>query len=363
MRPPVITRYLLKETGLTSLAVAVVLLGVLFTNALVRLLGQAAENDIPSGGVLSLVGLATIGYFRFLLPASILLGIVLAFGRLYRDSEMPALAACGVGPGRLFRALLTLAIPATVLVAWLSLSVAPWAARAATDLQAALVRSMELESISAGRFLTSKRAQGMLYVESMGPDGEMRDVFLETRRDDQTIVVTAASGRRRVDPGTGESFLVLSDGWRVEGIPGDLRWRILQFEEHGVRLSEGPSPDVYLRLRAVPTAQLLERRGIPELAELQDRLAPPLMMLVLTLLAVPLSRTAPRAGRYGKLMVAVLAFVVYVTLLNASVELLKEGKLPPEVGVWWVHGLMVALALLWWRHSFGVWRPLRRRRR
>lgn len=360
MTSSILSRYLLREVGLTSLAVSAVLVGVLFTNSLVRLLGQVAKNALPSGGILSLLGLMTLGYFSYLLPAGILLGTVLAFGRMYRDSEMPVLAACGVGPGQLLRELLWIVVPAILVVAWLALSVAPWALHTAANVQVLLQQSLEVEGIRAGRFLTSNRAQGMLYVERMTADGEMQDVFLETRRDGETILVSAANARRQIDPATGATFLVLRDGYRLEGVPGAQRWRILQFEEHGVRLRESPLPEARIRQRAIPTAELLARGQPGDTAELQLRLSAPLMTLVLAVLALPLSKTAPREGRYGRLLTAVLLFVIYFSLLNASADGIKAGWMPSWIGVWWVHLAMVVLALLWVRQSFGVLRFGRR---
>lgn len=360
MKFSILGRYLLREVGLTSLAVSAVLIGVLFTNSLIRLLGQAAQNNLPSSGILSLLGLTTLGYFSYLLPAGLLLGMVLTFGRMYRDSEMPVLAACGVGPWQLLRELLWIVVPAVLAVAWLALSVAPWALHTAANVQALLQQSLEMESIRAGRFLTSSRAQGMLYVERMTADGEMEDVFLQTQRDGETVLVSAATARRQLDPATGANFLVLHEGYRMEGVPGTQRWRILQFEEHGVRLSEGPLPDVRIKQRAVPTEGLLERGQPADIAELQWRLSAPLMVLVLTLLAVPLSKTAPREGRYGRLLTAVLLFVVYFSLLNASADGIKTGRLPQWIGLWWVHLVIAALALYWLRQNFGVLRFRRR---
>lgn len=362
MRSSIISRYLLKEAGLTSLAVSAVLIGVLFTNSLIRLLGQAAQNNLPPGGVLNLLGLATLGYFGFMLPAGILLGMALTFGRLYRDSEMPVLAACGVGPWQLLRALLWLVVPAVLVTAWLSLSVAPWASRTAANVQVVLQQSLELEGVQPGRFITSRRAQGMLYVDAMGDDGEMRGVFLETEREGETILVSAATARRQIDQDSGDTMLVLRDGYRFEGVLGELSWRMLQFEEHGVRLAKGPLPDVRIKQKAVPTGTLLARGETADIAELQWRLSPPLMVLILTLLAVPLSKTAPREGRYGRLLTAVLLFVVYFSLLNLSVDALKSGQLSPWVGVWWVHLSMALLGLVWLRRSFGVLQPWWRRR-
>src|SRR5690606_20470314 len=151
-----------------------------------------------------------------------LLGTVLAFGRMYRDSEMPVLAACGVGPWQLLRALLWILVPAVLMVAWLALSVAPWAQQTAANVR--VEQSLEAESIRPGRFLTSDRARGMLYVERIAADGEMQDVFLETRNEGETVLVSAATAHRQLDPVSGASFLVLRDGYRLEGVPGAGRW-------------------------------------------------------------------------------------------------------------------------------------------
>src|SRR5690625_763696 len=362
MRFSIISRYLLREAGLTSLAVSVVLIGVLFTNSLIRLLGQVAQNNLPPSGILNMLGLATLGYFGFLLPASILLGMALTFGRLYRDSEMPVLAACGVGPWQLLRALLWLIVPVALIVAWLSLSVAPWASRTAATVQAELQQTLELEIIRPGRFITSKRAQGMLYVDSMSDDGLMQGVFLETERDAETILVSAASARRQTDPQSGDTLLVLWDGYRFEGVLGGPSWRMLQFEENGVRLAKGTLPDVRIKQKTIPTAVLLARAEPADIAELQWRLSPPRMVFMLTLLAVPLSRTGPREGRYGRLLSAILLFVVYFSLLNLSTDAIKGGRLSPWIGVWWVHLLMLCLGLVWLMRSFGLSAPWQRRR-
>lgn len=359
MKSTIISRYLFKEAGMTTLAVAAVLVGVLFTNSLIRLLSRAADGNLPASGVMSMLGLFTVGYISFVLPAAVLLGIVLTFGRLYRDSEMPALSAAGVGPWQLLGALTWLVVPIALLVAWLSLSAAPWASLTAANLQAELQQSVELEGVRPGRFLTSAQAKGVLYVEDMADDGELRGVFLQTERDAETVLVTAATARRRIDPVTGEDFLVLRDGYRLEGIPGERRWRLLEFEEHGIRLREAPLPEVRIKQRSVPTAELLRRWRPADQAELQLRLSAPLMVLVLAVLAIPVSKASPREGRYGKLLIAVFLFVVYFNLLNLSAEWLSDKRLPPWVGLWWVHALMAGIGLVWLRRSFG----LRRRRR
>ncbi len=59
------------------------------------------------------------------------------------------------------------------------------------------------------------------------------------------------------------------------------------------------------------------------------------MALVLTLVAVPLSRLRPRQGRYARVGFAIVVYIVYSNLIAAAKVWVEKGDLPPIVGVWW----------------------------
>ena len=67
--------------------------------------------------------------------------------------------------------------------------------------------------------------------------------------------------------------------------------------------------------------------------------------LLLTLIAVPLSRLTPRQGRYARIGVAALTYFFYSNLLSAAKVWVEKGILPPAIGVWWVHLIALALGL------------------
>ena len=64
------------------------------------------------------------------------------------------------------------------------------------------------------------------------------------------------------------------------------------------------------------------------------------------LLAVPLSHAKPRQGRYGKLVYGIVAYLVYVNLLGLGQAAITGGVLPPALGMWWVHALVLGAAML-----------------
>ena len=63
-------------------------------------------------------------------------------------------------------------------------------------------------------------------------------------------------------------------------------------------------------------------------AELHWRVALPMMCVVLTLLAVPLSRLNPRQGRYARVWVAVVVYFVYSNLISAGKVWIAHGTVP-----------------------------------
>jgi lipopolysaccharide export system permease protein len=185
----------------------------------------------------------------------------------------------------------------------------------------------------------------------------MKNVFMQLREDNKNSVVSANSGHKEVLKETGDQFLILEKGQRYEGPMADGSTAIIEFERHGVRLEEEPLKEVTFRKKAEPSLALWERGRKDDLAELQWRISSAILCLVLAVLAVPLSKTSPRQGRYSKLAIALLIFIIYSNLLSVSRAWLSKQIINEWVGLWWVHIVAILLALSMYIH----WRPLFRR--
>ncbi|HET8700306.1 MAG TPA: LPS export ABC transporter permease LptF [Nitrococcus sp.] len=340
-----VSRYLMTEVGLSWLAVTVVLMVVLLTNRFIHFLADAASGNIPANLLFVLLGLKALANLGTVLPASFFLAIVMALGRLYRDSEMAALTACGVGPRELLRGLLLLAVPLALLVGYLSLVFGPWAEHTAQRMVAQAQQSDRLQGVFPGRFLDLGSGQAVAYVASVDAKGIMHGIFARAEQGGEPVLVVAKRARRKVDPASGNRFLVLLDGRRYQGVPGQRAWRVIRFRQHG--LSLGGSGPVHFTAAddALTSWQLWHSSDRAARAQLQWRLSMPLVTLVLTLLALPLSKSTPREGRYAKLLLAVLAYMLYFNLLKVAQGLLSHGRYPEGFGLWWVHVLMLGIAL------------------
>ena len=359
-------RYLLREVTWTFVAVTGVLLIVLLSNQFARVLGQAAASGFPVEIVMTLIGLTTLQQLTVLVPIGLFLGIVLALGRLYHESEMTAMTACGVGPLRIYRPIALLAVFVAVLLAVLSFRVVPAAWTKSSDLRNEATRAAQFGALEPGRFRSFAGGDAVFYAERVEPTGELYGVFVQRSIGDK---IEVAMADRAVQRGAGqpEQMFILYDGRRYEGVPGAPNWRIVEFREHGipVRLPDAKTGKSKIEMKS--TATLLESRDPKDRAELAWRTAVPVMALVLTVLAVPLARLRPRQGRFARVAFAVLAYFVYSNLLAAVRVWIQKDSPAGQLGLWWVHLLPLAVAgwLLWQElHPSPAWRmPWSRRPR
>src|ERR1700751_5154814 len=84
----VFRRSLVRELSVTAVGLFLILLGILFTNLMLRLLGRAAGGTIAPGGILALLGFNALFYFKILFSVALLVPVLLSLSLWYRDTEM-----------------------------------------------------------------------------------------------------------------------------------------------------------------------------------------------------------------------------------------------------------------------------------
>jgi lipopolysaccharide export system permease protein len=161
------------------------------------------------------------------------------------------------------------------------------------------------------------------------------------------VEVTLAERARHVIADNGETHTItLYRGERFEGAPGSPEFRIVRFAEQVIPVQIPQLEDAVTSMEAAPTSSLLRSSDLEKRAELHWRIAVPVMCIVLTLLAVPLSRLRPRQGRYARIWLGVLIYFVYSQLTSAGKVWIERGTIPEVLGLWWVHAVVVVFVLL-----------------
>jgi lipopolysaccharide export system permease protein len=352
----IVDRYLARETALTVAAVTGVLMLIMLSNKFASLLGDAAAGRLPRETVFTLLGLASVKFAIYIIPVAAFLAVMLALGRLYRDSEMTTLMACGVGPAQIYRPLLVIGVLLAVGLGALSLYASPWAERMTPIVTSAGAHNAEVGSFESGRFKVDDNGQGSLYADHVSKDGRLLDkVFMQGPSGDLMAVVIADRGHRQDDPTQPSAgMLILDDGWRYEGLPGKADYRLVKFAEHGIVISPAKPDNGLDSYDAYPTAELLKLHDLAAVSAIQWRLSAPLSVLLLMVLAVPLARTSPRQGRYGKLLIAILVYLIFYNVTILSRVWLQKGITPVAMGMWWVDGLFLGGCLLLLVQQYGL---------
>ncbi|HEX9625675.1 MAG TPA: LPS export ABC transporter permease LptF [Acidiferrobacterales bacterium] len=349
----IVDRALIREALQASLAVALVFVSLFVVVTLVNVLGKAAVGDLPARLVFTLLSLQTIKVLGVLLPLSFFIGVLLTVGRWYRESEMTVLMACGIGLAQILKPLMWLALGFALVTGLVSFYLAPLAMNLLVKVKAENVGDLDPSGIAPGVFNEIRRGSGgVFYVERLIREGSrLQNVFVSLPHLGRYGVLVAQSGYHYTDAESGEQYLVLEDGTRYDGIPGRPDYRILSFETYRVRIEVPAARDApVLGYDARPTLELMSTWDRGAAAEWQSRLAKPLSLFLLAVLALVFSHTNPRRGRFLGLFLAILVYFVYVNLIGVGDAMLKQGRIPSAVGLWWVHlGFAGLAAYFFWR--------------
>jgi len=343
-----IKHYLLLEILKSSAATTLILFIIFMSNKLGRALSDISDGDLPKQMLWIVLGSQSVQILSLLLPIGFFLGIIFAFGRLYKDHEMVVLFSCGAGYRNLYQPVLLLLIPFFALDAffsvWLNAEVLQFSQQMVMKQQ----NVHEFTQLRSGQF-NSQIAKGrVFYMDSISEDRrQIQNIILGQKKSQAMMIETARSGQHKIDEQTGDLFLEVGPGSSYEGRSGEKNYRIIEFETHGVLLRKKRHLlDQKKKIEQHSIQQLIQSKSLKAQIEIYWRLAVPLSLLVLALLAVPLSYIKPRQGRYGKVAVSLLIFIIYLNLLVFAKGQMESGNLSITINFWWIHGFFLALGLV-----------------
>src|SRR5699024_4370852 len=242
-------RYLAREVLLAFSAVSAVLLVIIMSGRFIKYLAQAAQGILDPGVLLLIMGYRIPGFLQLILPLGLFLGILLAYGRFYLASEMTVLSATGTSEQRLMTYTLVPAIFVALLCAWLSFMLTPQGVQKVAQVLNEQDALTEFDTLVPGRFQAMRDGSRVTYTQDLSGDRtELRGVFITEKRDnrpgssadDNITVLVAQTGRQEIQA-DGSRYLILHDGYRYDGRPGEADYRVIGYETYGVLL---PKPSV-----------------------------------------------------------------------------------------------------------------------
>jgi len=361
--PGIIDRYILVEIFKVFSAVLITVVLVSASMLLLRTLEEVNTGALGTDMVLRFLALQVLRNIPSLLPPVFFISVLAALGRMARDSELIALGACGVGPRRIYRALLYAAVPVTIMTAWISFDIRPAVMGEIYRINAGQAdRVNRISGLRAGRFYQEGDGQVTIYVEKIDNDGSLHNIFIHDQREGEMKLVLSDHGMFRRDVGSGEQFITLLQGRRFDGVPGQSDYTIGQFDSYNWRIEPRQFDDFRSEKRsAFTTADLLRTNDLLDSAELQFRLSGPIAILTLTILTVPLTTTSPRQRGTWRMFLAFLTYFSLFNLQRVAAHWYEAGVTPAWIGSLWYQALILVLVFVLLLPDSRWLRSLRRR--
>lgn len=347
----IIDRYIVREVITTWLAVMFVLLVVVTSVEIVQFLKWFLRGDLTTTTVLPLFINSQLKVLVLLIPVSLFLGVLLALSRLYMDSEMTAMMSGGIGPKQWFRSMLMVALPISLAVLVMMLYMRPWVALQRADINAQIRNVSIISTFAPGRFNRTPDGEAVIFMEDISKDGEaMSNIFQRFNKNGSTHIDLALSARK-VTHESGLDYMLFENGNHYIGVPGQSDYQIINYAEYGVLVPAPKDRSYPLRVQALSTKELWQSDDPEHKAELDWRITLPVSTLIIVMMALPLSQTTPRGGRYSKLALGILLYLIYSNLLGIGKAWISKGVVPFWIGTSWVHVLGVITLYILLRYS------------
>ena len=344
----ILFRYLCRQIFQSSTAVTLVLLCIVTSGRLAKYLSQSSTGDLSSEIVFWVIFYRIPDFLPLVIPLGFFIGVLLALGRLYTDSEMVVINACGVSKKRLVVITLFPAFLVSVLVAYLTIIAAP---NSLNRLQVLLEGSNKNDAFSfvrPGKFQQADNSQSVSYVEAYDQQSKtISDVLLVDYNDEGSVLIIRAESARLTDSDVLQPrYLNLVNGSIYDGFIGQADYRIANFSQFSQSLTNvRPEEQVQLEVDAKSTVALFNSGSNTDIAALHWRFSLPVVVLVVAVMALALSKTDNRTGRYLKLLPAILMYLIYIISITTVRTQVEYGS-QPATAIWLLHALFLILAFI-----------------
>jgi lipopolysaccharide export system permease protein len=335
----------------SQIAILFILLLIFFSQKLVEVLSAAVDGNIPANLVLSLLGLGVPEMAQLILPLSLFLGVLMTFSKLYTESEITVMHACGLGKNVLVKSALILALLTTLLAAANVFWFTPWSSKHQEQVLADAKANPSLAAMMEGQFQPSRDGNMVLYIGDVSGNN-FKNVFLaqlRPARNQRPSVVIADGGHMEELP-NGNQVAVLHEGTRYEGTALLRDFRITDFKDYRAVIGHQAPEIDSSKIEQKSMTELWHATDSDSRAEFHWRLTLIMSVLIMTLMVIPLSAVNPRQGRVLSMLPAMLLYLIFFLLQSSLHSNASKGKLNPMYWIWLVNVAYFALAL-----ALNVW--------
>ena len=346
-----IDRYICRQVFSHALLGLGIFSFVFFVPQLVRLMDLVVRHPGSWTTIASLFLSTLPGVLVFTLPIAVLVGVLIALGRLSADSELVAMSALGLGRRRLLVPVGILALGATLLTLVMTLWLGPLSVRTFRTIEDRL-RAGQASYQVAPRVFDERFPRMVLYVNDIdSASTRWKGVFLAGTDKDISRLTLAEEAIVIADRREGKLELHLRNGSVHEFAPNDpshyslsaFGQRDLPVEVKSGEIDRVAEPGVPGRATSVLWRERHTQREAS--VELQRRLAFPCACIAFALLAMPLGSRPRRGGRAAGFLITLLMVTCYYLMFTIGANLARQGAIPVWTGIWSANLITAGLGL------------------
>jgi len=354
----IIDRYVLRQLAWPFVLGLTVFTFLLIVPELMRY----AEDYISKGVSLWVVGklVATLLPYSLALtiPMSVLLALLVGFGRLSADREFVALQACGVSLYRLFRPVALVSLTSCLATAYVYMVLIPVGNQTFREITFSILASSAENEVKPRVFFEGFPSF-IVYARELPPTGGWNGVFIADNRTGEGSSVYLAEHGRAVVNRDAKTVEMVLEGWtrhEVDATTGE--YRVFRGDNLVLNLSpEGmfPTGGIQKGLREMSVPELQSRIGIMrergesphnEIFELHKRYAIPAACLVFGLIGLALGATNRRDGKLASFVLGIIVIFAYYLLLWFGQSLVRGQLIPSWLAAWLANLVLGTLGLL-----------------
>lgn len=355
----IIRRYLIKETLKTQGAILFILLLIFFSQKLIRILSSAIEGNIPHELIMPLLVLGISNMADLILPLSLFLGVLVTFGRLYSDSEMVAMHACGVKKSLTYQVVFLLCILTCILTALNCIWFGPWSSLRQDQLVENAKINPSLAGLLAGQFQQTPDGNSVIYIGNVN-NNNLENVFIaqiNPKKNQRPSIIIANKGKTGQDK-DGNQIIKLEEANRYEGTVQLKDFRISNFHNYlGIikpkELVKNEDEEK-INVQQLGLSELYQTQTPKAEAEIYWRITLIISVPLMAFLVIPLSVSNPRQGKLAQILPALLCYLVYFLLASSIKANAGKGRLDPALWFYIINisYFVIALILNCWDNLF-----------
>ncbi len=343
-----IHRYMFKEM-IPPFAISLMFFTFIFLMAeMLKVINMVVNYNVGVFSVLLILAYSTPYFLTFVIPMSVMMGVLLTFLRLSNDNELIALKTSGVSVYELLPPAILFCLLGCLLTLFMTIYGMPWGRTAVKELIYKAVSS-NLEIGLKDRTFNDNFKDIMLYVNKINPKTkELQDIFIEDKRTKNLIItIVSPKGKLIGDPAKQRFILMLYNGTTYQIDLKNRSANFIDFETYEIRLdinrttSHSKQQGKHRKEMSLEELRRYLKASVQKgadyyntLMELHKKFSIPVSCFALGLLAVPLGIQSKSSKRSYGLVLGLTSFLLYYLLLSVGLVFGETGIYPPVIGMW-----------------------------